>query len=148
MRQREQEERSLARNDGPRRARRESTFLLSQGSATDYKWDNIDAVACEGYLGKPMSKIPSDIALKEQKQECSTIILGFLKNLSSQIKKDTPVVMAIPAWLREDNTYSRLEVLDQISDMGYNVNNKSREGLFYYREGQIVARDIIILRKD
>ncbi|MDO5480584.1 MAG: hypothetical protein Q4F58_02885, partial [Candidatus Saccharibacteria bacterium] len=59
-----------------------------------------------------------------------------------------PVVMAAPAWLREDKTYSRLDIVDEIEDMGYNVDNKSREGLFYHREGQIVARDIIILRKD
>ena len=122
-------------------------FQVSQGDATDHKWENIDAVACESYLGKPMSNTPSGIILKEQKQECSNIVLGFLKNLAPQIKKDTPVVIAIPAWLRENGSYSRLEILDQISDMGYNVNNKSREGLFYYREGQIVARDIIILRK-
>ncbi|MBQ3292760.1 methyltransferase domain-containing protein [Candidatus Saccharibacteria bacterium] len=125
-----------------------NNFKLEVGNATDYKWNNIDAVACEGYLGKPMSKIPSDIELKTQKGECSIIILGFLKNLSSQIKKGTPVVIAVPAWLRQDDTYSRLEIVDNLEDMGYNVDNKSREGLFYYREGQIVARDIIILRKD
>ncbi|MBQ3440908.1 hypothetical protein IJG27_01180 [Candidatus Saccharibacteria bacterium] len=130
-----------------KRARRESTFLLSVGDATNFQWKNIDAVACESYLGKPMSNTPSEIILKEQKQECGNIVLGFLKNLAPQIKKDTPVVIAIPAWLRENGSYSRLEILDQISDMRYNVNNKSREGLFYYREGQIVARDIIILRK-
>lgn len=123
-------------------------YKLEVGDATDFKWQQpIDAVACEGYLGKPMSKIPSEMELKEQKQECSSIVLGFLKNLATQIKKDTPVVIAAPAWLRENGEYSRLEILDQIKDMGYNVDNKTREGLFYYREGQIVARDIIILRK-
>ena len=95
-----------------------------------------------------MSQVPSEIKLKEQKQECKSIILGFLKNLAPQIKKSTPAVIAIPAWLREDDTYSRLEILDEISDMGYNVDNKSREGLIYARVGQIVARDIIILRKN
>jgi len=123
-------------------------FQLAVGSATDFKWDAVDAVACEGYLGKPMSKIPTEIALKEQKQECKSIMIGFLKNLSAQIKKGTPVVVAMPAWLRENGEYSRLEVVDEIENMGYNVNNKSREGLLYHREGQIVARDIIILRKN
>ena len=122
-------------------------FQVYTGDATSFKWSTFNAVACEGYLGKPMSKVPSDIELKEQKQECSTIILGFLKNLANQIKKDTPVTIAAPAWLRENNEYSRLEILDEIANLGYNVENKSREGLFYHREGQIVARDIIILRK-
>ncbi|MBO7657378.1 methyltransferase domain-containing protein [Candidatus Saccharibacteria bacterium] len=125
-----------------------SNFELEVGDATNHQWPKVDAVACEGYLGKPMNKIPSEMELKEQKQECAGIILGFLKNLSGQIKQDTPVVMGIPAWLREDSTYSRLEILDQIKDMGYNVNNKSLGGLLYFRDGQIVARDIIILRKD
>ena len=122
-------------------------FQILQGDATNYKWPHVDAVACEGYLGRPFSNIPADIALKTVKQECQTIILGFLKNLSSQIEPNTPVVLAAPAWLRPDQTYSRLKILDDIENMGYNVSNKTREGLLYHREGQIVARDIIILRK-
>lgn len=127
----------------------EQVFCIAQGDATSFFWKSpVDAVACEGYLGKPMSKIPSEMELKEQKQECADIVLSFLKNLSGQIKKGTPVVMGIPAWLREDGVYSRLDILDLIQDMGYNVENKSREGLLYFRDGQVVARDIIILRKD
>ena len=123
-------------------------FQVCQGDATTFQWQSpIDAVACEGYLGKPMSTVPSEIKLKAEKQECTSIILGFLKNLAGQIKSDTPVVIACPAWLREDGNYSRLEILDEIENMGYNVDNKSREGLLYHRDGQIVARDIIILRK-
>ncbi len=123
-------------------------YLLHQADATSFQWDQpIDAVACEGYLGRPFSKVPSDMELKEQKQECGGIVLGFLNNLAGQIKKNTPVVIAIPAWLRVNNTYERLDILDEIEKLGYNVNNKSREGLLYSREGQVVARDIIILRK-
>ena len=137
------------REDGRASGFGEKMFWLSQGDATSFTWTQpIDAVACEGYLGKPFSKIPTDIELKEQQQECSSIILGFLKNLAGQIKKDTPVTIAIPAWLRENQTYERLDLLDQIEDLGYNVNNKSREGLLYHREGQVVARDILILRKN
>ncbi len=124
-----------------------AAFQISVGDATNYKWPHIDAVACEGYLGRPFSNIPTDITLKTVQQDCQAIILGFLKNLSSQITTGTPVVLAAPAWLRPDETYSRLKILDDIENMGYNVNNKTREGLLYHREGQIVARDIIILRK-
>ena len=123
-------------------------FKLEVGDATSHKWQSVDAVACEGYLGAPMSKPPVEIKLKEQKQECGAIILGFLKNLSNQIASGTPVVVAAPAWLRPDGTYSRLEILDFIKDMGYNVKDISREGLLYHRDDQIVARDIIILRKN
>lgn len=125
-----------------------SSFDISVGNATNYIWTPpIDAVACEGYLGTPMSQIPTDIILKREKQACEEIILSFLKNLAPQIKKDTPVVIAVPAWLRENHTYSRLLILDLLENMGYNVSNTSREGLLYHRDDQIVARDIIIMRK-
>ena len=139
--------RSFSRCRAPKSLELDS-FQISQGDATSYTWDQpIDAVACEGYLGKPFSQIPSEMVLKEQKQECGAIVRGFLKNLAGQIKSGTPVVIAVPAWLRPDGEYERLDVVDEIEDMGYNVNNKTREGLLYHRDGQVVARDILILRK-
>ena len=123
-------------------------FQVQVGNATNFVWQQpIDAIACESYLGQPMSTPPTDIKLKQQKEECKTIILGFLKNLASQISSGTPVIIATPAWLRPDGAYSRLGIVDNLEELGYNVNNKSREGLLYCRPGQIVARDIIILRK-
>ena len=123
-------------------------YRLEVGDATSHKWTQpVTAVACEGYLGKPFSEIPTEMELKEQKQECAGIVLGFLKNLVGQVKAGTPVVIAVPAWLRNDGHYERMDLLDEIEGMGYNVNNKSREGLLYHREEQVVARDIIILRK-
>ena len=125
-----------------------NNFQASQGDATTFQWSQpIDAVACEGYLGRPFSQVPSEMALKEQKQACASIALGFLRNLSEQIKSDTPVTFAVPAWLRPDSSYERLEILDEITKLGYNVNNKTREGLLYHRDDQVVARDILILRK-
>ena len=123
-------------------------YKLKEGDATSFQWQQpIDAVACEGYLGKPFPKIPTEMELKTQKQECGAIVLGFVKNLSLQIKSNTPVTIAVPAWLRESGEYSRLEIVDEIEKLGYNVNNKTREGLLYHREKQVVARDILILRK-
>ena len=123
-------------------------FKIQQGDATSFQWEKpIDAVACEGYLGKPFSKIPTEMEFKEQKHECQAIVLGFLKNLSKQIKTGVPVIIAAPSWLRENGEYLRLEILDEIQKLGYNVNNKTREGLLYHRNDQVVARDILILRK-
>jgi len=127
------------------------TFLVAQGDATKFQWEGaIDAVACEGYLGRPMSIPPAEIKLKQEKQECSSIILGFLKNLAGQIKPGTPVVMATPAWLRPDGSYERLNLLDEIENLSYNVKsfrNLGQQDLLYHREKQVVAREIIVLRK-
>ena len=135
-----------ARTDSPAQ-----DFVITQGDATSFQWEApIDAVACEGYLGRPMSLPPAEVKLKQEKQECRTIILGFLSNLSGQIAAGTPVVMAVPAWLRPNGTYERLNLLDEIQELGYNVKsfrNLGADDLLYHRERQVVAREIIVLRK-
>lgn len=76
--------------------------------------------------------------------------MGFMKNITPQIKSGTPVVMALPAWLRENGKYVGLNILDEIQEMGYNFEkfqDLSQSDLLYYREGQIVAREIIVIRK-
>lgn len=124
---------------------------ISVGDATSFTWEGeIDAVAFEGYLGAPMSKPPVDIKFKTEKAKCKEIAVGFLKNITPQIKSGTPVVMALPAWLRENGKYAGLNILDEIQEMGYNFEkfqDLSQSDLLYYREGQIVAREIIVIRK-
>lgn len=124
---------------------------ISVGDATNFTWEGkIDAVAFEGYLGAPMSKPPVDIKFKTEKAKCREIAVGFLKNITPQIKSGTPVVMALPAWLRENGKYAGLNILDEIQEMGYNFEkfqDLSQSDLLYYREGQIVAREIIVIRK-
>ncbi len=125
--------------------------ILEQGDAQSYQWEKMpDLVACETYLGPPMSQPPAEIKLKQAKQDCKAIILGFLKNLSGQIQPDTPVVIAVPAWLRPDGHYEGLKLLDEIDSLRYNVvrfKNVGQKDLLYRRNGQVVAREIIVLRK-
>ena len=130
-----------------------SEYAVLEGDATSFDWacfKKIDAVACEAFLGQPMSLPPAEIKLKQEKQNCQAIILGFLKNLYTQIQSGTPVVIAIPAWLRPNGEYSRLNILDEADKLGYNVKkfiNLGQKDLLYFREGQVVAREIIVLRK-
>ena len=127
--------------------------ILEVGDATKTDWkklSEIDAVATEVYLGAPMSKPPVEIKLRQEKEVTKAIIVGFLKNLAGQIISGTPVTLAIPAWLRENGQYSRLNVLDEIEGLGYNLvkfNLATQRDLLYYREGQVVAREILSLRK-
>lgn len=121
---------------------------IFSGDATEFSWEGpIDAVACETYLGPPMSQVPGELKLRDAKMECSRIILGFLRNLSGQVKPGTPVVLAVPRWLRTDGSYSGLNILDEIEKMGYNREKDLGSDLLYFRKGQIVAREILILRK-
>ena len=123
-------------------------YRVEQGDATSHQWTPpIAAVACEAFLGQPMSQPPAEIKLKQEKQRCKEIISGFLKNLQGQIGQNTPVVIAIPAWLRPDGHYERIN-LDFLPQLEYNRTKESGfDDLLYYRDGQIVARNIIILRK-
>ncbi len=125
------------------------TLLTSVGDAAKFTWEQpVDAVACEAYLGPPLKTVPTDVELKEIKQEIDSLLYNTLKNLSRQLKSGVPVVMAVPAWLRPDGLYSGLDLLDEIDSLGYNVKKFASVGrLLYHRDGQVVAREIIVLRK-
>ena len=122
---------------------------IEVGDAMNYTWGKpVDAVVSEVYLGVPMSQPPAEIKLRQQKEETGGILMGFLKNLERQVGAGTPVALAIPAWLRSDGSYERLNLLDDIEKLGYNQCKFDNLGdLLYHREGQIVAREIIVLRK-
>ena len=126
-------------------------FRVEVGDATKFSWQPpIGAVAAEVYLGPPMSVPPTEMKLKEAKQECGGILLGCLRNLAGQLTPGTPVVLAVPAWRRPNGAYERLNLLDEIEQLGYNVRsfkNLAQSDLLYHREQQVVAREIIVLRK-
>lgn len=145
----------ISKNEGVERADVLLTKIdkrdIIEGDAVSCVWEQrIDAVACETYLGPPMSLAPVEIKLKDAKTECRRIIIGFLKNIGKQVSTGTPLVLAVPSWLRADGSYSGLNLLDEVDKLGYNVvkfDNVSQGDLLYHREGQVVAREIIVLRK-
>jgi len=126
-------------------------YKLEIGDATNHKWQKpIDFIASETYLGQPFSAPPSDIKLKEVQFTCKSIFLGFLKNIHPQLKINTPLALAIPAWRRPSGEFSHLNIVDEIQKLGYNVckfKHATPTELLYYRESQVVARQIIVLRK-
>ena len=125
------------------------SFSLGVQDATTATWKlPISAVASEIYLGPPLDHIPTDVELAPIKQEIGSLLLRFLKNLSAQIDSGTPVTLAIPAWLRPDDDYQTLDLLDEITKLRYNVKRYASDSdLLYHREGQVVARQLITLRK-
>ena len=124
---------------------------LEEGDATKHQWKPApDFIASEIYLGHPMSQPPVEIKFRTEKENSEALLTSFLKNLAPQIKSGTSIALAIPAWLRPNGKYSGLDILDRLEDLGYNLTKyryASFDDLLYYREGQIVARQIIVLRK-
>lgn len=138
-------------NNKKSEAGRKTEYLVEEGDARTFQWrGEIDAAVAEGYLGPPMTQIPTEIRLKAVKEECRELMLAVLENLAGQLDSGVPVVLAVPAWRRADGGYQGLNLLDGVEKMGYNVvkyQNLRRADLLYYREGQVVAREIILLRK-
>lgn len=145
-------------------------YEVEEGDAMHHTWRQpIDAVAGETYLGPPLSSPPSDIKFKTISTECKELTMRFLENLAPQLKPGTPVTLALPAWRRPDETYlgflgrtydifthqlksvetRKINPLDEIAALGYNVNKDlGPRGLLYARSHQIVAREVIVLRKN
>lgn len=127
------------------------TSNLHQGDAMDTKWQQpIDAVACESYLGQPFSAPPSPSKLEQVRGNCDHIISAFLKNIGDQIAPGTPLCVAVPAWRRTNGSFSHLPLISQLGRLGYTrrgFNNVKNEDLLYYREDQVVARELLVLVK-
>ncbi len=126
-------------------------WYLHEGDAMTTTWQQpIDAVVSETYLGKPFSAPPSPAKLDEVRQNCDHIVTEFLKNLGKQIKPGTPVCIAIPAWNDGKGHFTHLPIVSTIARLGYKPHeftNVSQNDLLYYRESQIVARELLVLTK-
>ena len=125
--------------------------LLHQGDAIDTTWQQpVDAVVCESYLGQPFSAPPSPTKLAEVRRNCNYIISTFLRNIAPQLQPDTPLCIAIPAWKDINGTFTHLPLINELEKLGYtrhNFKNVSAKDLLYYREDQIVARELLVLTK-
>ncbi|MDR0397960.1 MAG: hypothetical protein LBH36_02135 [Candidatus Nomurabacteria bacterium] len=134
----------------PPRATRSSSFNLDVGDATKFKWQKpIGAVASEVYLGQPFSAPPSDAKLAEVRRICRAITVEFLTNLAPQIKSGTLVCLAVPAW-RTKYGFTRLDILDTISKLGYNIQqfkHATQQDLLYCRDSQVVGRELLVLKR-
>ncbi|HWB38996.1 MAG TPA: methyltransferase domain-containing protein [Candidatus Saccharimonadales bacterium] len=133
-------------------------WQLEVGDATSYNWaPDFDFVASETYLGRPFTGQPTPEILSQTISECNLIIKKFLQNIHNQIKPGTRLCLAVPAWrIPEPRTqnperFKHLPLIDQISDLGYNrvkFEQVRDEDLIYYREDQIVARQLLVITKE
>jgi len=126
-------------------------WYLHEGDAMDTKWQQpIDAVVGESYLGQPFSAPPSPAKLDEVRRNCNHIITDFLRNMYPQIATGTPVVIAIPAWRNKEGSFTHLPLIATIAQLGFKPHeftNVSQNDLLYYREDQVVARELLVLTK-
>lgn len=124
---------------------------LHVGDAMDTTWQQpLSAVVAESYLGQPFSAPPSDKKLAEVRGNCQNIITSFLKNLAPQLEVGTPVVLAVPAWKRPDESWVHLPLVDDLTRYGFervNLKTSRPEQLLYARPDQVVAREILVMKR-
>lgn len=128
----------------------EGNVVLEPGDATDYQWPPFSTVASEIYLGRALNSLPPPDKLKEIVSDVNLITKKFLKNLSAQLKPGRTACLAVPAWRRPDGSLIKLPVIDHLTDMGYtllDLKHVRADELVYFRENQVVARQLIRLVK-
>ena len=123
---------------------------LHVADATDHKWqDDFDVIACETYLGRPLSSQPSHETMSKIISDCNTIHQKFLINIARQTKSGFMMCIAVPAW-HTKNGFKHLKVLDDLSNLGYNRLSFVHTGdkkLIYHRKGQFTARELVVLER-
>lgn len=135
-----------------------SILNLQAGDATAHVWPQEPAVtntvACETYLGQPFATAPAAEKLEQVRSDCNLIIKKFLRNLHPQLSPAARLCLAVPAWQIAPEKFKHLPLIDQISELGYNRVSFERvrgetghKNLLYYRQDQVVARELITLTK-
>lgn len=124
---------------------------LEAGDAVEHTWQApVNAVVAETYLGQPFSAPPAPDKLDKVRKVVDTIIDGFLKNLSAQVEPGTPLCLAVPAWRDSTGRFTHLPIILHLESLGYEwqkFEHVDSKRLIYYREDQVVARQLLILIK-
>lgn len=124
---------------------------LEVGDATKHQWQHaISVVACETYLGRPLSSWPNPETLQSIMGTCNVIIDTFMRNLAEQIPSGTRLCLAVPAWVGPNGRIKHLSLLDHLDVLGYNrvsFEHAVTEELVYYRSDQIVARELLVITR-
>ena len=126
-------------------------YSATLGDATKTSWgeaESINAVVSETYLGQPFSAPPRPEKLKQVMGNCNHIITAFLQNLHGQLAPGTPLCLAVPAWRDKTGQFSHLPLVRDLTSLGYQpitCKNVQAADLLYYRETQVVARELLLL---
>ncbi len=124
---------------------------LEVGDATNTSWKiQPNAVATETYLGRPFTTSPTTEVLEQTVSDVNVIIKKFLANIRGQLAPGTRLCIGVPAWQIRTNEFRHLPIVDSLEEMGYNqvkFEHVLESQLLYYREDQIVARELLVLTR-
>ncbi|HRC27835.1 MAG TPA: hypothetical protein PKV96_00415 [Candidatus Saccharimonas sp.] len=128
-----------------------TTVRVEEADAITHQWQQpVSTVICETYLGQPFSAPPSPAKLTEVRGNCDRIVGTFLRNIAGQLAPGTTLCIAIPAWRDHTGQFTHLSVVGSLERLGYRLqplHHIRHEQLLYYRETQVVARQLLLLQK-
>lgn len=126
-------------------------WYLHEGDAMTTSWQSpINLVVSETYLGQPFSAPPSAKKLEEVRGNVNHITTTFLKNIHPQLTAGTPLCLAVPAWRDATGYITHLPFIRSIEELGFSrvaFRTIDPSDLIYYRENQVVARELLVLVK-
>jgi tRNA G10 N-methylase Trm11 len=124
---------------------------LEAGDATDHQWQpGFATVACETYLGRPLSSWPNPETLQDIIGTCNLIVEKFMRNIGGQIPSGFRLCLGVPAWKAPNGRVYHLPLLDRLDDLGYNrvsFEHSSSQELIYARPDQLVARELLVITR-
>jgi len=108
-------------------------------------------VVFEGYLGPSLSKFPPANERKKNFKDVSEVLFGALKAVNEILDAYADIVIAIPFYKGRDKKYFLANFVELLKNLNYKIINfdnsdTSRGSLLYYRENQIVGREIFHLK--
>ncbi|MCW1908752.1 MAG: hypothetical protein KIH63_005430 [Candidatus Saccharibacteria bacterium] len=127
-----------------------TSFRLEVADGTNYEWPHQKSfIACETYLGRALTTLPSENDLQQIVQDCNYIHKKFLQNLARQVNPGFRACIAVPTW-RTKQGFKHMPVLDQLTDLGYtrmSFVHAAESDLVYYRDDQVVGRELVVLER-
>ncbi|QQS70014.1 hypothetical protein IPP75_02665 [Candidatus Saccharibacteria bacterium] len=135
----------------------DTKYSLQAADATTHQWqiskfqtpNSKIVVAGETYLGRPFTERPSSAILAQTISEVNLILKRFLQNIQPQLPQGSRLCLAVPCWF-DGREQKHLPFLEHIRGMGFErvaFQRASNEDLIYHREGQIVGRELVTLRR-
>ncbi len=103
----------------------------------------IDSIVTEGYLGEPVSVLPSQDQREKTLRELGNLHLNWLTAAARILKPKAKIVMCCAAF----RIGQRLQQIPHLEDLIKTAGFKIEARYIYDRDTQTVAREILILQK-
>ncbi|MCK5122798.1 MAG: methyltransferase domain-containing protein [Candidatus Pacebacteria bacterium] len=121
------------------------------------KQNSIDAIVTESTLGPVYKKVPSKIEIRHNYNLFIKMYTSFFQIAKSILRKKGRLVITIPAYKMKDGKFITAPFIDRLEKIGYSIVSPlskefltedieitDRNSIIYYRQNQIVAREVFV----